>query len=756
MESNRYNVNSRFWLDDKSYRNLNESYKVASNVNLGDIVEKAEILKTISNFVNIVTNKNIPVKFEGQQAKTDGKEIFISANVEDFDLVCGLSLHESSHVLYSQDLHKMLEEIDIQFGYLNIGDYKSITNPIVIKMAEWFKTWNLQINHTRITKNYNYLHTLINIIEDFRIDTKTQSNYPGYKGYYDSLANKYLFVDEVTKSLKSDPKFLEESYFSYKMNMATFLGNHPNNNLLKLKGGKEIVSAIDATTIANKSALDVLEICFKIFEIIHKYVVEAKDPEPEKSQDNKSGKNKDKSKSEKSDKKEKSNKKEKSEKSEKPDEKSKTQEDGERGESEETDEDENEDNESGNSQSEENEEDENEDGSENGNDDLDSEDENEDENEDGSGDNGEDENKNDSPSTPKDLDDELVEDESQSKAFQELMDAISGKYEKSKLSTAEIKVLDLLSNNKFKIKPTYLTDENGKKHKVNVVIVNKLDESVCEYLPEITTNYQQKHLSAAIKTGINLGRSLGSKLQLMNDTHITKSVRRRDGNIDSRLLAEIGHGNVKIFNRSTKTQYEKQFVHISIDSSGSMSGSRFTNSLQMAANIAAAGTFVDGMRVQVSIRSTCGLTLDNGITSKQAPHVIVIYDSKFDKLSHITKWWSRLECPGVTPEAICFEAIKDVITESSKDKNSYFINISDGSPAYNSDGFTYGYFSATHTQEVMKSFKKAGLKIISYFIDGTREYGDFFVEMYGKDAQFVDVQNLGEVARSLNKKFLEM
>lgn len=771
-DTTRYNKTSRFWLDEKSYQSLSSAYNLKSlksNVNLGDIVEKSEILKTISNFVNIVTNQNIPVKFEGQEAKTDGKEIFISANVEDFDLVCGLSLHEASHVKYSHDLHKALANIQDEIWKLIYG--KPTSNVVANGIINLVRKWNEPINVNTASKCYNYLHTLINIVEDFRIDSLTKSNYPGYKGYYDALNNKYLFDDKITYALKNDPTFMQESYFSYKMNLSTFLGGHPDSNLLKLKGGKEIVDVVDPSTITSKSALDILDMSFNIFEIIHKYVIENK--ESEKSDDHQSGKNKDKSK-----KKDKSENSDDNKKSEKPNEKSKTQEDGIRGESNESDDNSENNEDTNNNKSDNNKSDnnknENDDSKENKNsndlnDDLDNEDKDDDSKENknsgnNKSDNNKDENDNDDLSNSsnntnhktKNLDDELKNDEKASEAFSELMNAINGKYEKSKLSSAEIQLLDLLSNNKFKIKPTYVTDNNNLKHKVNVVVINKLDESLYKYLPDLLLRTSSNRLLTAITNGINLGRSLGSKLQIMNDTHITKSIRKRDGNIDGRLLAEIGYGNTKIFSRLTKTEYEKQFVHISIDSSGSMAGDRFKNSLQLAANIASAATFVNGMRVQVSIRSTCGLTLDNGLTQKAAPYVVIIYDSKFDKLSHITKWWPKLNCPGVTPEAICFEAIRDIITESSKDKNSYFINISDGAPTYSGDGFNYSLFSEKHTQEVMKNFKKAGLKVISYFIDGERTWGDFFIKMYGKDAQFINVQNLGEVARTLNKKFMEM
>ena len=53
-----------------------------------------------------------------------------------------------------------------------------------------------------------------------------------------------------------------------------------------------------------------------------------------------------------------------------------------------------------------------------------------------------------------------------------------------------------------------------------------------------------------------------------------------------------------------------------------------------------------------------------------------------------------------------------------------------------------------------------GIKVISYFITSSlenasrRESGQF-KSMYGKDSQFVDTNKIGEIARTMNNKFLE-
>ena len=94
------NTHSNFWLGS-----WNENYDVLTGEKDSgkDYVKLASTLRAIGNFVQIVTGKNIPVEFHGNQSYTDGKKVTVSANVKDnnFDATVGLALHEGSHILLS-------------------------------------------------------------------------------------------------------------------------------------------------------------------------------------------------------------------------------------------------------------------------------------------------------------------------------------------------------------------------------------------------------------------------------------------------------------------------------------------------------------------------------------------------------------------------------------------------------------------------------------------------------------------------------
>jgi len=97
------------------------------------------------------------------------------------------------------------------------------------------------------------------------------------------------------------------------------------------------------------------------------------------------------------------------------------------------------------------------------------------------------------------------------------------------------------------------------------------------------------------------------------------------------------------------------------------------------------------------------------------------------------------------------------LINSSKGKDAYFVNMSDGMPWY---GGYYGADAHKHTRNQVKKMTKEGIKVISYFITGS--YGikeserNAFNAMYGKEAQYIDTKKINEVAKSMNRKFLEV
>jgi hypothetical protein len=58
-----------------------------------------------------------------------------------------------------------------------------------------------------------------------------------------------------------------------------------------------------------------------------------------------------------------------------------------------------------------------------------------------------------------------------------------------------------------------------------------------------------------INRGIVLGKKLGRKLQIRNESRMTTFTRKNSGKIDKRLLAELGFGNSDVFQQTFVDSY---------------------------------------------------------------------------------------------------------------------------------------------------------------------------------------------------------
>jgi len=268
--------------------------------------------------------------------------------------------------------------------------------------------------------------------------------------------------------------------------------------------------------------------------------------------------------------------------------------------------------------------------------------------------------------------------------------------------------------------------------------------------------YNTDKRQEVINKGLSMGTILGRKLKIRNEETSIKNTRRDTGRIDRRLIAELGFGNDRVFSNTFKTEYSDAFIHISIDVSGSMSGDKFDQAMVSAVAVAKACSMIEGIDVKISLRTTT-----NDYTYGQClPFILNAYDSRKDSIQKIKSMFWMLQSSGTTPEGLCFEAVMKSIINDSKGKDSYFVNYSDGMPMFGNNDIEYYHDGAlNHTKSQVDTMKRNGIKVLSYFIGGVyseedgRESRDF-KRMYGSDAQYINVQNVSAVARTINKKML--
>ena len=260
--------------------------------------------------------------------------------------------------------------------------------------------------------------------------------------------------------------------------------------------------------------------------------------------------------------------------------------------------------------------------------------------------------------------------------------------------------------------------------------------------------YYAERNQESINKGLQIGTMMGKRLKVRSEERSLVTPRMKNGKISGRLLHELGMGNVQIFDQTVVNKHKPALIHISIDASSSMGGSKWTNSQTAAVAIAKAASMTSNLDVVISYRAI----QHNPVQ----PLMLIAYDSRKDKISKIQQLFKYLNPTGTTPEGLCFESILDEIIKTNKGTDSYFINFSDGWPGFSNNDMDYsGEGAVNHTASQIKKMRMAGVKVLSYFIEEGRYGGamENFKRMYGKSAEAIDVTSLIPLTRTLNKMF---
>ncbi len=292
--------------------------------------------------------------------------------------------------------------------------------------------------------------------------------------------------------------------------------------------------------------------------------------------------------------------------------------------------------------------------------------------------------------------------------------------------------------------------------KVDTIVIKKLTKNIIYHMPEIFSNSNSaKFENDHVMKGIRLGKMLGKKLQIRNEEKTLKSTRLQSGKIDRRLISQLGYDNSNVFHKIVTDRYKDYFIHISIDASGSMWGDKLRESITSAVAIAQAASMTSGIRVQISFRGTAEFGNGGGHSwqTRSKCVTIIAYDSAKDKMTKIKNLFSYITTFGMTPEGVAFKSIEKQIIQDTKGAECIFINYSDGYPTHM--GNHRGQNPIGFTRNIIKQFRESGMGIISYFISNGSTDLSRFKDMYGNDAENIDPQNMFQVSRIMNSKFLE-
>jgi len=741
------NYASSFWYDDydTSFDYLEEygsfqkkdldAYKKTHN-----LYKLASVRRAISNFVQIVTNKPIPVSFATKsESMTDGEKVILSADVEDnFDVSVGLALHEGSHIILSDfnlltvlnGLNDTIKNVDwierqnaaaIAEGNPPLHSKDDIQKFIVSQLDQRinskyrYLTDEIMLDGGKIGKYgipteevLNIIKGLTNWIEDRRIDHYIYNSAPGYRDYYVTMYEHYFNDKAITKGVKSD-EFTDETWESYMFRIINLMNE--NTDLKKLKGLRNIYRILNLKNVSRlKNSSESLSVAIDVVAEILNYV-----PMKQVNQQQQGG--------------------------------GKGNGNSETGEPQ---------NGQGGDVNETGDDKDQQMGGMNGAADV-------------NGDNSTEQTDGNASDAGKELLSKSAADQL-AKKFKKQKDFLNGDIKKKKITKQESDKLDDIQESgteMVRVGNDYVNTNGERIGKgVDCIVVKKLTKSVFESddFPFTQRSWRSDGLATPyideVKRGTMLGTLLGKKLQIRSESRDTIFNRLKKGKIDGRLIASLGFDNENVFYTKETDQYKKANLHISIDYSGSMSGEKIRKAITSTVAIVKACEMARNINVQVSIRST-----DSG--GRSLPYVAMVYDSRRDTFKQFCTYMSSLDCTNTTPEGLCFEAILKQLIPSTNDMDSYFLNFSDGQPTYSihtgDDQINYsGQHAAEHTRRQVKKMQNTGMNILSYFIT---DYGSdrfenssdwqIFKKCYGNDAKYVNVENMFEVAKTMNELFLK-
>jgi len=690
--------NSSFWMDDDF---LDSDHKQANKI---DFVKMAGYKRAIGNFVRIVTGKdNIPVLFSaGNQSYTDGTSVVISSKLDEkeFDSTVGLALHEGSHIALTN--FKTME----RFRLGNSPELQVIVDKH--HAAGYDKGQWLIIPQVK---------ELVNIIEDRRIDHFVYTSAPGYQGYYQALYDKYFNAKEIDNALKAG-KFNNLTFEDYVFHICNFA--NPNRTLDILPGLRDIWNKIAINQIGRlKNTDQVLELSLEVYGMIMDQigwgdVAQAKGKGAEGEDEDEKGSNGG----------------------------------------------------DGNGA------DINEDGT---NDEMGGADPNLDmaggqasSSGDGQASEGEGEDKTDVKDA-KQTAKERQEEKKLRDAIQKQKDFLNGNIKKKKMSKGDAEKINAAAESNMEYAPVGGDVQNDTQNTMrgnttNCMVVKGITKSL------IDSNLLGGHLSDPtyckdsltkwgrpdyIQEGIVLGTMLGKRLKTRDEDRTIKTTRMETGRIDRRLIAELGFGNDRVFSQTIHNTVTPSLIHISVDASGSMGGTKWQAAMKTAVAIAKAASMVSSLDCVISVRGSYGW----GNTG--APLMWVIYDSRKEKFESAKHKFYGVQASGSTPEGLCYQAVMKDIVGSANGKDAYLINICDGEPGYSDSNLSYGgEYAIQHTKAQVDKMRKAGIKVLGYFVceDSNSSWlarsKDQFRKMYGNESEFIDINSLTQLSNSLNKLFV--
>ena len=672
---------------------LGDDFDLAKELGNDDtiaLLRLAAFRRAIANFVFILTGKSVPVRF----SEKSGQSMTDGKVV----YIGGDLSHGEFDATVGLSLHEAMHIVKSDFALIK-NMWQKVPKSV-------YDAAGKKLSKSAVADFVKYI---LNVIEDRYIDAWAYEAAPGYRGYYVALYDRYFNLSKVSAALKSTA-YRKPTLKAYRYRFTNI--TNPDTDLDALPRFREIYNLLDLENILRLGEpQDRMELAVKISEMIIKQIIEEDDKNEQKKQSSKSN----------------------------------SGDDGEPQSGEEGEETPEGNEEPAGDSSEADEDDPLGGGIDSGAEKISDEEKQKDlagENQDDQG----------------DLTDKQMED--LEKIIKKQEEVVNREIKQKEFDDDVIKKLDILE--KSGIDLVKVGGEQGIPE-TNCVVVKNMTRELMGSAEFPYTSKMKSHIcysgaDEGVKAGVVLGTMLGRRLQVRGEARTTRFNRLNKGKFDRRLISDLGFDCEQVFFQTQVDQYKKAHLHISVDASSSMA-SKWKRTMTTVVAMAKTASMVNNLGVTISFRSGVVLNKSSRFHYDEIPYIVLAYDSRVDKFSKITQLFPMLASNGSTPEGLAFEAILDTIPAATPDLDSYFVNLSDGEPAF-SQGY-FGDIAHAHTKRQVNKIRACGIEVLSYFVeqqgvtDGRIESNIVaFREMYGKDAQVIDVSNVTEIALTMNKKFL--
>lgn len=657
--------NSSFWMDDDF---INDDPTTSTTKT--DVVKLAGYKRAIGNFVRIVTGKDdIKVNFSaGKHSYTDGNTVVISAKLDEkeFDSTVGLALHEGSHIALTnfKTLERMYKSTELNYIFEKHQD--------TITQDEFC----------------NKIKTLVNIIEDRRIDKFVYDSAPGYQGYYQSLYDRYFNAKEIDNALLNST-MTEENWDCYEFHICNFA--NPNRQLNSLSALRRIWNLINLPNISRlKSTDDVFDVAVQVYCTIHEAigwvytptVTTAAQPTAGKDEEGKG---------------------------------SETQM-AEGSDSNDNGEDDNLDVPTGGAQASQ----------------KPSKEEAKAEKEKKALDKAIAKQKQflDGDISKKNLSrkeaDQVNAASESNMEYAEVGGSIEGYGNKGTVNCMVVRGINRALVDSGLLRDHWTNPEQRK-------------SVIARY------SFEKDY----VREGINLGIMLGKRLKTRDEDRSLKTTRMETGRIDRRLISELGFGNDKVFSQIVHNTVTPSLIHISIDASGSMSGKKWQSSMKTAVAIAKAASMISSLDCVISLRGSFSHSTPlMWIVYDSRKDSFASAINTFYGLECGGSTPEGLCYQAVMKEIIASANGKEAFLINLCDGEPGFGAY--GGYWYGGD-YAIEH-TRIQVEKMRKSgIKILGYYISDYVSDYESRSQIAFKKMYGKDSEFIDVSSLTQLSISLNK-----